>query len=54
MVKVVSRSAVIGVSLAACITHTSSAAPITSNWTPGNIGNWSGGAPADAINWNHS
>ncbi len=30
-----------------------SAAPITSNWTPGNAGNWSGGA-ADAVNWNHS
>lgn len=54
MVKVVSRSAVVAAFLTAGIIHSSSAAPITSNLTPGNVGNWSGGAPADAVNWNHS
>ncbi|MGB0630177.1 MAG: beta strand repeat-containing protein [Alphaproteobacteria bacterium] len=54
MVKVVSRSAAIAAVLAAGIIHTSLAAPITSNWTPGNVGNWSGGAAADAANWAHS
>ncbi|CAN0290951.1 unnamed protein product, partial [Discosporangium mesarthrocarpum] len=34
--------------------HIAAAAPITSNWTPGNAGNWSGGAAADAANWSHS
>ena len=54
MVKVVSRSAVVAALLTAGIIHPSLAAPITSNWTPGNIGNWSGGAAADAVNWTHS
>tara|TARA_R110002110_G_scaffold411316_1_gene635572 strand:+ start:637 stop:4350 length:3714 start_codon:yes stop_codon:yes gene_type:complete len=54
MVKVVLRSTVAAIALMAGFSHMAAAAPITSNWTPGNVGNWSGGAPADAVNWTHS
>lgn len=42
------------VALMVGFSHIAAAAPITSNWTPGNAGNWSGGAGADAVNWSHS
>jgi hypothetical protein len=53
MVKVVLRSTVAAVALIAGISHIAAAAPITSNWTPGTIGNWNAGA-ANAVNWTHS
>jgi len=54
MVKFVSRCSVIAFFVAAGLSSTVSAAPITSNWTPGTVGNWSSGAVADGANWNHS
>ena len=54
MVKVVLRSTVAAVALMAGLSHIAAAAPITSNWTPGNAGNWSGSVVADGINWTHS
>lgn len=54
MVNVVSRVSVAALMVAAGLSQTAIAAPITSNWTPGTTGNWSGGAPADAVNWTHS
>ncbi len=54
MVKVVLRSTVAAVALMVGFSHIVAAAPITSNWTPGNAGNWSGGPGGDAVNWSHS
>jgi hypothetical protein len=54
MVKVVLRSTVAAVALMVGFSHIVAAAPITSNWTPGNAGNWFGGPGGDAVNWSHS
>jgi hypothetical protein len=50
MVKVVLRSTVAAVALMVGFSHIVAAAPITSNWTPGNAGNWFGGPGGDAVN----
>jgi hypothetical protein len=54
MVKFGTRTSVLALFVAAGFSHAVLAAPITSNWTPGNVDNWSGGALADGVNWNHS
>ena len=54
MVKFGTRSSVLALFAAAAFSSTVLAAPITSNWTPGNVGSWDSGAIGNAANWTHS